>query len=72
MTDYLRNENGIALCSDYDDIRATRLEEPVFPSSVLAMCAATGNDKSKEDALRKAIPEFLKYNIVESEVRNVV
>ena len=72
MTDYLSNENGIALCSDYDDIRATRLEEPVFPSSVLAMCAATGNDKSKEDALRKAIPEFLKYNIVESEVRNVV
>ena len=26
----------------------------------------------KEDAVKNAIPEFLKYNIVENEVRNVI
>ena len=26
----------------------------------------------KEEAVKHAIPEFLKYNIVESEVRNVI
>ncbi len=30
------------------------------------------NDKIKEQALEEAIPEFLRYNIVESEVRNVI
>ena len=30
------------------------------------------DDSVKEDAVKHAIPEFLKYNIVESEVRNVI
>ena len=29
------------------------------------------SDKPKEDILKKAIPEFLKYNIVELEIKNV-
>ena len=72
MLDYLSKLNKIELCSDYDDIRATKLKETVFPASVIAMCLVMGNDNAKADAIEHAIPEFLAYNIVESEVRNVV
>ena len=72
MLDYLSKENSIPICSDYDSLRRCKLTEPVFPSSIIAMSEASGNEAVKETALRTAIPEFLKYNIVENEVRNVV
>lgn len=72
MLDYLSRENGYAQCCDYDDIRSTKLSETVYPASVVAMCLAMGNESAKEEAVRNALPEFLKYNIVESEIRNVI
>ena len=72
MLDYISKENKVALCGDYDDIRNVRLEKLIYPASVLALCMAANNDIAKEEALKNAIPEFLKYNIVESEVRNVI
>ena len=30
------------------------------------------NDRAKEQALKEAIPEFRRFNIIENEVRNVV
>ena len=30
------------------------------------------NDQIKEEAVKNSIPEFLRHNIVESEVRNVI
>ena len=38
---------------------------------VVVSYAATGDESIKEKALADAIPEFLRFNIVESEVRNV-
>lgn len=72
MLDYLSGLNDIPLCSDYDDLRMMKLEKPVFPLSVLAKSAVEENDDAKEKALENAIPEFLRFNIVENEVRNVV
>ncbi|MDR2610580.1 MAG: helix-turn-helix transcriptional regulator [Clostridiales Family XIII bacterium] len=71
MVDYLSRENDLPLCNEYDDIRAARLSEPVYPSSVIAMSAFARNEQPKKDSYAKAIPEFKRFNIVESEVRNV-
>ena len=71
MLDYLSRENHIPICKNYNDIRAAKLQQLVYPSSVVIMCKALKSDVPKEDCIRMAIPEFLRFNIVESEVRNV-
>lgn len=72
MLDYLSRENGIPLCKDYDDLRSRRLEEPVYPSGVLALSAASGDASVLQKAREEAIPEFSRFNIIENEVRKVV
>lgn len=72
MLDYLSRENDVPLCDEYDDLRRCMLAEPVYPASVRAMSAAAKNDTALKHAVAAAIPEFLRFNIVESEVRNVV
>ena len=72
MLDYISRENSVPLCSEYNDLRRCRLAKPIYPASVLAVCAAAGNDTAKEASLSAAIPEFKRFNIVECEVRNVV
>ena len=71
MVDYLSKENDVPLCTNYNDIRAQRLKEPVYPSGVLLSDEAIQTDKYHKEALANAIPEFLNYNIIESEIRNV-
>lgn len=70
MLDYISKENNVPLCTDYDDLRSAKLEKTLYPASIIAM-EAVGNKTSKAEALLKAIPEFLKYNIVENEVRDI-
>jgi len=71
MTDYVSRENNIPLCIEYDYIRKYKLENPVFPLSIKAMCLALNSNEPKERSLRECIPEFKHFNIIEAEVRNV-
>ncbi|MCD8148132.1 MAG: helix-turn-helix domain-containing protein [Clostridiales bacterium] len=71
MVDYLSNENNVPLCTDYSDLRAQKLEEKIYPEGVVLSDAALHTDKHKKEALKRAIPEFLRFNIVECEVRDV-
>ncbi len=71
MVDYVSRENGIEWCEEYDDLRNQKLSEIIYPTSVLALCRAVKSDEPKRRALRDSIPEFIRFNIVESEVRNV-
>lgn len=71
MVDYLSKENDVPLCSNYNDIRSQRLKEPIYPTGVILSDEVMKTDKHRKEALEKAIPEFLNYNIVESEIRNV-
>ena len=59
-------------CTQYDDIRKMKLQNMLFPSGVLAAAEITKDQEVKEQAIKDSIPEFLRFNIVESEVRNVV
>ncbi len=72
MLDYISRINDIPLCTDYDDLRACKLSEPIYPAGVLMAAAVSNDEKIKEQALAESIPEFLRFNIVENEVRNVV
>jgi DNA-binding Xre family transcriptional regulator len=72
MLDYISRENDVPLCDEYDDLRRCRLENTIYPSSVLAMSAASKKEDELRYAEKKAIPEFKRFNIIESDVRNVI
>ena len=71
MLDYLSRENNVPVCKNYNDIRATKLQRLIYPASVVLLCKTLKSNAPKEECYRMAIPEFLRFNIVESEVRNV-
>ena len=72
MVDYLCRENELPMCNEYDDIRKMKFSKPVYPTGVIAMSICAGNNEELENSVKYAIPEFIRFNIVENEVRNVV
>lgn len=71
MLDYICRENNIELNNKYDNIRKNKLKEPLLPKSVEVYRDVMKDDSIVEKAIKSAIPEFLKYNIVEGDIRNV-
>lgn len=72
IVDYVSRENNVELCNKYDYLRKIKLPKPVFPQDVIATSLVMKSDLPKTEALMHAIPEFVRHNIVESEVRDVV
>ncbi len=71
MVDYLSNQHELPLCSDYDDIRSCSLKEPVYPRDIMLAAKLSPDLDQRELCLKEAIPEFKRFNIMESEIRNV-
>jgi hypothetical protein len=71
MFDYLSKENNIPLYNNYNSIRNTKLDEIVYPVGIVLLSYIYENDEPKRRSISESIPEFLKYNIVEAEIRNV-
>ncbi len=72
MLDYISRINNIPLCEEYSDLRCYRLKEPLYPSSIIALSLTNNDNNIKEKSLQNAIPEFRRFNIIESEIRNVI
>ena len=72
MFDYICRINDAPICSEYDDLRRQRMQEIIYPASVLLTARVLGDESIKEQALKEAIPEILRFNIVESDIRNVI
>jgi plasmid maintenance system antidote protein VapI len=72
MLDYLSRVNQIPLCTRYDDIRTQKLKKPLYSTGVLVAGEVLKSDKPLRMAEQNAIPEFSRFNIMESEVRDVV
>lgn len=72
MLDYISRVNNVPKCIEYNDIRNQKLQEPLYPKSIIALASVSDKEAIKEQARREAIPEFMQFNIVESEVRNVI
>lgn len=71
MLDHLSRINNVPLCKDYDDIREVKLKEKIYPSSIIALIESGKDKEYEDDIIKNAIPEFLRFNIVESEIRDV-
>lgn len=72
MLDYLSRINSVPLCTKYDDIRAQKLSNPLYPADVLLTSEVLKSDEPMRRAERDAIPEFRRFNIFECSVRDVV
>ena len=70
MLDYLCRKNNIPLCSTYENLRHKKLSAIIYPQSVIAISLVLG-EKILIKAKDESIPEFLRHNIVESEVESV-
>ncbi|MBP5311327.1 MAG: helix-turn-helix transcriptional regulator [Clostridia bacterium] len=71
MVDYISRVNDVPLCSAYSELRKAKLRRVLYPSSIITAAAVSGDNKIKERATEASIPEFMRFNIVESEIRNV-
>ena len=71
MLDSLSRENQLPLCKNYDSIRATSLKKPLFPRDIELAASLDHSLDIKEQAIAESIPEFIRFNIVEKEIRNV-
>lgn len=69
MVDHLSRTSSITICEDYDDIRKTKLAAEVYPAGIIALSGSQMSDVPKQQAVQKAIPEFLRFNIVENGIR---
>ncbi len=69
ITDYLSKLNDIPLYSKYDYMRKYKLKDRIYPLSIIV--SAKLDNKKEEEYIADAIPEFLKYNIVEGDIFNV-
>ncbi|MBE5846745.1 MAG: helix-turn-helix transcriptional regulator [Lachnospiraceae bacterium] len=76
MIDYLSKLNDVPLIKEYDLVRQHQLENPLFPTDIYLTSIMIADDRERESFLNKAyqssIPDFLEYNIVEKDVRDVV
>ncbi len=72
MLDHISRINHIPLCSEYNVLRGYKLKDTIYPAGVIAAVSVSGTDDLKKKSARAAIPEFLRHNIVESEIRDVV
>lgn len=72
MLDYISRMNGVPMCDEYNDLRKQSLKDVLYPTGIVAASAVADDDLVKQRARAEAIPEFMRFNIVESEVRNVV
>lgn len=72
LVDYLCKENGIDICKDYEELRVQKLDRVLYPAGILAYSSSERFEEIKELAKSTSIPEFMRHNIVEGEVRDVV
>lgn len=72
MLDYLSRVNDIPLCTRYDGLRTKKLSKPIYPVGVRLTSEVMDSDEPLKRAEQNCIPEFRRFNIIESEVRNVV
>ena len=71
MVDYLSRLNNVPLCIDFNDLRSYKLEETVYPASLRLKAEIEKDDSILQEAVQNSIPEFIRHNIVEREIRNV-
>lgn len=71
MVDYLSRVNNLPHYRKYNDIRASKLEKVLYPTGLIVTAEASKNRQLYVDSVNSSIPEFIRFNIVETEIRDV-
>ncbi|MBR1454470.1 MAG: helix-turn-helix transcriptional regulator [Lachnospiraceae bacterium] len=71
LLDYVSHINNIPVASEYDFLRLKKLKNRIYPRDLNIISKLSKKHIKKNDIIKMAIPEFLKYNIVETNIRNV-
>ena len=71
MLDYISRENNIPICTKYNVYRSAKLNDIIYPASILAEAKIMNDDSLLDECRSSSIPEFLRFNIVESEVFDI-
>lgn len=71
MLDYVSRINNIPICKKYNSYRSVKLSEVIYPASVVAEAKVMNDESILKDSITNSIPEFMRFNIVESEVFDV-
>ena len=71
MLDYISKENNVPTCTKYEYLRNQKLPELLIPLSIRIFKEMFNDDTVFQEEYKNAIPEFLKYNIMEGDIRNV-
>lgn len=71
LLDYISCKNNIPLVKEYNYLRNKKLKQRIYPRDINLLTKLDTNINVKKNALKKSIPMFLKYNIVETDVNNV-
>ena len=76
LTDYLEELHGLKPYPEYNEYRKLKLTETIYPRGVLILDAVS-DDNEKEKTLMEVKNSricryFIKYNIVDDDIRNVV
>lgn len=69
--DHVSKENDIPRCTRYDSLRKTKLKELAIPAGIKISAELLGNRTVLKKAQKNALPEFLKYNILEGDIHDV-
>jgi transcriptional regulator with XRE-family HTH domain len=71
MADYLSRIHSLSPSKEYEFLRTKSLKEAAYPNDVLLMARLKRSNQPLKEARKQAIPEFLKFNIIEGDIRNV-
>jgi len=71
MIDYLCHKNSREEVREYDDIRKSKLEKTLYPTSIVLMALMQHDDGIYQRAFKEGIEEFRKYNIIEKDVYDI-
>ena len=69
LTDYRLEQNHIPLAKEYHFLRNKKLKNILYPRDII-MTSKITNKKTEKSILEKAMPAFLKYNIVETDIND--
>lgn len=71
MLDYACDTHHIERIEKYDFFRSLSLLEPMYPLSVVTLDLTMNTNKNKKESLKEALPQFKRFNIIESDIENV-
>ncbi|MBQ6654787.1 MAG: helix-turn-helix transcriptional regulator [Erysipelotrichaceae bacterium] len=70
MLDLVCTRNNVMLYPDYRELRTMHLSETLYPDEVIALADSVNSDRPLFQVRQNALPEFLRYNIVEVSIED--